>query len=226
MSVDTTTVVDLTTLTFPALRLRAADAGKLRGYFAGAFGQDSVLFHNHTPEEGFRYAYSLIQYKVIGGTPTVLGVAGGAAPVLDTFLNVSNIDIAGQSVNVDDKELEVKKMRAGVVSELHEYRFASPLFAFNQDNYATFRKLPQPEVRGFVTKVITSHLITALRGIGCMVTPGRPIMVSHRLSPRLVTVKNQRMQMYTGTFTANVLLPPRLGIGKSISKGFGTVLPA
>jgi hypothetical protein len=154
-----------------------------------------------------------------------VGIGEGAGLVLDAFLQVDTLELAGQTVAVDQKELDVKKYPAGVVNELHDYRFATPLFAFNQANYAVFKKLPDGELKDFVTKIITSHLITALRGIGCSVTPERPILVSHRLRPRLVSLKNQRMQMYTGTFTANVLLPPRLGIGKSVSKGFGTVVP-
>ncbi len=220
------TLVDVTTLTFPALRLKPSDAGKLRGYFAHAFGEDSILFHNHTGDESFRYAYSLIQYKVIRGTPTVIGVGEGAQLVIDAFMNVDVLTLAEQSVAVDDKELEVKKVEAGVVARLHEYRFATPLFAFNQRNYVEFSALPEPIRKPYLTRLLTSHLITALRGIGCTVTPEQPIMVSLRLHPKLVSVKNQRMQMYTGSFTANVALPAGLGIGKSTSKGFGTVLPA
>ncbi len=222
---DHTTPTEITTLTFPALRLHPRDAGKLRGYFAKAFGKDSVLFHNHTEGEGFRYGYSLVQYKIIRGLPTVVGVSAGAKLVMQAFMEVEEIDLAGQSIRVDDKELEVNKVPAGVISELREYRFASPLFAFNQDNYATFKALPDAEVKAFMTKLITSHLVTALRGIGCEVTEDRPIMLSHRLQPRLVNYKNKRMQMYVGSFTANVALPSGLGIGKSTSKGFGTVVP-
>lgn len=220
----TTTPVDLTVLTFPALKMRASDAGKLRGYFAQAFGE-SVLFHNHTADQGFRYGYSLIQYKVLRGVPTVLGVSKGARLVMDAFMDVNELVIANQTVSVDSKELEVARSEAGIVSALHEFRFATPLFAFNQDNYALFKRLPDSDLKGFLTKIITSHLITALRGIGCEVNPASPILVSHRLRPCLVTVKNQRMQMYTGTFTANVVLPPKIGIGKSTSKGFGTIVP-
>ena len=223
---DHTTAVDLTTLSFPDLRLPAADAGKLRGYFARAFGEDSVLFHNHMEQEGFRYAYSLIQYKVLRGVPTVVGVAEGAQLVLDAFLDVSELTLANQHIAVHEKELDVKKVAAGVLSELREYRLATPLFAFNQRNYATFKNLPDKEHGSYLNRLVTTHLVTALRGIGCTVVPERPIMVSLRLKPRLVILKNQRMQMYTGGFTSNVAFPEGLGIGKSTSKGFGTVVPA
>jgi hypothetical protein len=222
---DHTIPVELTTLTFPELRLRASDAGRLRGYFAKIFGDDSVLFHNHTEADGFRYAYTLIQYKVLRGLPTVIGVADGARLVMQAFMDVEELDLGGQIVRVDDKELKVDKVRAGVIDELREYRLATPIWAFNQANYGKFKGMPEEEVPGFLKRLFTSHLVTALRGIGCEVSQDKPIMISLRLQPRLVNAKNQRMQMYVGGFTANVALPEGIGIGKSVSKGFGTVVP-
>lgn len=221
-----TTPVDTTTLTFSQLRLHPTDAEKLRGYFAKNFGKDSVLFHNHT-DGGFRYAYTLIQYKVLRGVPTIIGLADGAAQVMQTFLNLETIELDGQTVRVDDKELQVNKVKAGVISELREYRLASPLWMFNQDNYKKYRALPETEQPAFVKQLMNSHLVTALRGIGCEVDRDKArIMLSVRLEQKMVNAKNNRMQMYVGSFTANVALPEGIGIGKSVSKGFGTVVPA
>lgn len=221
-----TTPIEITTLSFPELRLRAADAGKLRGYFAKTFGDDSVLFHNHTEADGFRYAYTLIQYKVLRGTPTVVGLAEGARLVMQAFMDVEELDLAGQVVRVDDKELKVDKVEAGVIDELREYELATPVWAFNQENYKAFHALEEAKQAGFLKKLFTSHIVTALKGIGCEVTKETPIMLSLRLEQRMVNAKNHRMQMYVGGFTANVALPDGIGIGKSVSKGFGTVVAA
>jgi hypothetical protein len=140
-------------------------------------------------------------------------------------MDINELRLAGQRVVVDEKELDVKQVAAGRISEMREYRFASPLYAFNQRNYATFRGLAQSEQTAYLNKLIVTHLVTALRGIGCEVVAEQPILVSARLKPRLITLKNQRMQMYTGEFSANVAFPEGLGIGKSTSKGFGTVVP-
>lgn len=215
--------IPVTTLSFPDLRLRGADAGKLRGYFARAFGEDSVLFHNHTPEAGFRYDYSLVQYKVIEGVPMVVGVAAGADLVLQAFLGVEEIDLGGSRVSVSSKELMSHRVPAGVIEELREYRLVTPLFAFNQVNYAEYKSLNGVERDDWIRKKLTNHIVTALRGIGCAVTPERPILLSARLQPKLVQFKNRPMQMYTGDFTANIAFPDLLGIGKSTSKGFGVV---
>ena len=220
-----TTPINITTLTFPQLKLKASDASKLRGYFANTFSKDSILFHNHTDESGFRYAYTLVQYKVLKGLPMVVGIGDGARLVMQAFMDIEEIDIAGQRLRVDDKELKVDKVEAGVIDELREYRLATPLFAFNQDNYSAFRKLDREDKPAFLKKLVTSHLIAVLKGMGCEVTKEQRIMVSLRLQEKMVNFNNHPMQMYTGRFTANVALPEGIGIGKSVSKGFGTVVP-
>ena len=219
-----TTPVNITTLTFPQLKLRPRDAGLLRGYFAGAFGDRSVLFHNHTADNGFRYGYSQVQYKVLRGVPTVVGVAEGAGLVMQSFMDVDRLELNGHFVVVDDKELKVDKVEAGVIDELRDYRLASPLVMFNQENYKAYQKLPEAERSGFIRRLLRSHVITALRGIGCEVSPDKPLMVSPRLRVRMGTLKNKRMRMYLGDFTTNAAIPSGIGIGKSTSKGYGTIL--
>ena len=219
-----TTPVNITTLTFPQFKLRPSDAGRLRGYFARAFGDRSVLFHNHAAGSGFRYGYSQIQYKVLRGVPTVVGVAGGAGLVMQSFIDVDRLELNGHTVSVDDKELKMDSFEAGVIDDLRDYRLSSPLVMFNQDNYRVFQKLPEAERPAFIRRLLRSHIITALRGIGCDVSPDKPLMVSPRLRVKMGNLKNQRMQMYLGDFTTNAAIPSGIGIGKSTSKGYGTVL--
>lgn len=214
----------LLTLTFPHLQLAQRDAPKLRGYFADAFGQDSVLFHNHTEEGGFRYAYPLIQYKVLGGVPSVMGVNEGAEDLLAAFMDLHELELEGVKVPINAKELTMDNSPAGVGSTLNEYRFVTPYFPFTQQNYQEFRALPPAEEPGRLNELVRNHLIQALRGVGVEVTPATPLLVSARLRPVRVNFKNQRMQMYLGHFTANVDFPSGLGIGKSTARGFGTVV--
>ncbi|RMF00986.1 MAG: DNA repair protein [Bacteroidetes bacterium] len=213
-------------LTFPDLRLQARDAPKLRGYFADHFGKDSILFHNHTDDGGFVYGYSLIQYKVLQGVPTVVGINEGADRLLEVFMDIQEIELDGQRVPVNVKELQFLDAQMAITEELREYRFATPYFPFTQDNYQQFRSLNPAEQAQRLRTLLTNHLILALRDTGLSIDEDSPrLMTLPRLRPRLVNFKNQRMQMYTGSFTANVIFPPTLGVGKSISRGFGTVVP-
>ncbi|GAB3029743.1 hypothetical protein [Spirosoma pulveris] len=84
----TQTLIPITTITFPEIALRTRDAHKLRGYFGELFKEHSPLLHNHLeadmPAEAdgavavkFRYAYPLVQYKVLDQVPTLVGLGRG-----------------------------------------------------------------------------------------------------------------------------------------------------
>lgn len=213
-------------LTFPDLRLIPRDAPKLRGYFIRHFGADNVLFHNHTSEGGYVYRYPLIQYKVLRGVPTVLGINEGADSLLEVFMHIHEIELDGQRLAINAKELNFLDADVAITDELREYRFTTPYFPFTQENYRDFRNRDPQEQAIRLRELLVNHLIQALRDIGLAITPEGPrLMASLRLQPKMVQFKNQRMQMYTGEFTANVVFPAGLGIGKSSSRGFGTIEP-
>ena len=54
-----------TIIKFPEISLKTRDAHKLRGYFGNIFKEHSPLLHNHFEDGTNRYAYPLVQYKVI-----------------------------------------------------------------------------------------------------------------------------------------------------------------
>lgn len=211
-------------LTFPDLRLAPRDAPKLRGYFIRHFGANSILFHNHTSEGGYRYKYPLIQYKVVRGIPTVVGINEGADRLQEVFMDIREIELNGQSLSVNAKELDFVDAPLGISAELREYRFVAPYFALNQENYRELLTFEPELQRKRLQTLLRNHLIQVLRDIGQFEPSNNPrLMVAARLQPKIVQFKNQRMQMYTGSFTANVIFPSGLGIGKSSSRGFGTV---
>ena len=217
-------LLPLTTLTFPDLRLTPRDAPKLRGHFAKVFGKESILFHNHHADGTFRYAYPLVQYKVIRGVARVMGIGDGAEQVLKSFMDLKEINLDGQRITVDSKELHVDRVEATITDDLIDYYFATPCFLLNQENYREFRELPEEQRNSRINQLLKNHFVTALRGIGLEVTIDQPILLKARLESQLVNFKNQRMQMYRGTITTNIRWPEALGIGKSCSRGFGTVV--
>ena len=49
-----------------------------RGAVVDAIGSSAnLLFHNHTPDDGLRYSYPLIQYKRQGGKACIIAVEQG-----------------------------------------------------------------------------------------------------------------------------------------------------
>ncbi len=85
-----------TIIKFPEIELRTRDAHKLRGYFGNFFKEHSPLLHNHFEDGSLRYAYPLVQYKVIEHTPYLVGLAEGAKLLIELFLKIKEIDLEGE----------------------------------------------------------------------------------------------------------------------------------
>ena len=210
-----------TRITFPDLRLRARDGHKLRGYFGRLFAEHSPLLHNHEPDGRLRYAYPLVQYKVLDGVPTVLGLGPGSRLLTRLFLRVDSLDIDGLHLPVRSKEIESCEVTPQVNGALHAYRFVNPWLALNQDNYRRYRQAEPPAQAALLQRVLTNHLVAVLRALGA--PPAERVLVRPDLYPVRTQFKDQAMQAFGGTFVTNVWLPDAIGLGKSVSRGFGAV---
>ncbi|MBK8043741.1 MAG: DNA repair protein [Haliscomenobacter sp.] len=215
----------ITHLSFPELRLAMRDAHKLRGYFGRVFQEHSPLLHNHLEGGELRYAYPLVQYKVIQGVPTLLGINEGATLLLDLFLQIKEIDIDGRNFPLLAKNLECQEVEVAYVEELWHYRFATLFMALNQSNFEHYLTLQPAERRKELNRLLRNHLLAALKGMGVWLEPNQRIFADANLEQHSTQFKNRRMLAFSGEFRTNLILPPLLGIGKAVSRGFGAIEP-
>jgi len=212
-----------THLTFPELRLATRDAHKLRGYFGRLFQEHSPLLHNHLEGGELRYAYPLVQYKVIDGVPALVGINEGAELLVELFLQVRELNIDGRSYALHHKGLKCEEAAAGYSEELHTYTFKTLWMALNQRNYAEYIHLPPVKRTERLPRLLRSHILAAFKGMGIWLQPDQRIMTQVEVSERSTQFKDQRMLAFSGRFTTNAMLPKWVGIGKAVSRGFGTV---
>ena len=123
---------------FPEIKLQTRDAHKLRGYFGNVFKEHSPLLHNHFENGTNRYAYPLVQYKVIKNIPVLVGLMDGAKLLIDLFLKIRQIDIEGVSYQVNSKNIENKITKIDDLGKLNEYSFATLWMALNQKNFQLY----------------------------------------------------------------------------------------
>lgn len=210
-----------TTLTFPEIALSTRDGHKLRGYIGNLFREYSPLLHNHFEDGKLRYAYPLVQYKVLNRVPFIVGLGEGSELLTQLFLQVKELRIEERSFPVHHKHIHNQDVEVGVRGELFNYRFLTPWIALNQDNYQRYRQLDEGDVPAFLQVKLRNHLITFLKAMGASLD--QQVMVTADLKETRVQFKNQQHSAFTGTFTTNVLVPDHIGIGKSPSRGFGTL---
>jgi hypothetical protein len=213
----------MTTLQFPELRLRQNDAHLMRGYFGNAFREHSLLLHNHLEDGANRLGYPEVQYKIVDGTPTIIGLNEGADTLVKLFADIKEINIDGTVLDAAAKELRHDRIDPVLLTEeLASYEFVTSYQALNQEQYRTYRNIKTDRERfTYVSKVLTGHLLMVFKGLGVWLD-GR-IVVWPILRPGIGKMKGQRVTIFHGSFVTNVALPDLIGVGKATSRGFGTI---
>ena len=210
-----------TTITFPEIALQTRDGHKLRGYIGNLFKTHSPLLHNHFESGKLRYAYPLVQYKVLDRVPHIIGLGEGSRLLTQLFLKVKELQIADYCYPIHHKHIHNQEVETGIREALYTYRFLTPWIALNQTNYQTYRKLSESGVPAFLETKLRNHLITFLKTMEAPLD--QQLLVTAALTETRVRFKNQQHSAFTGQFTCNALLPDLIGIGKSPSRGFGTL---
>jgi len=206
---------------FPDIELQTRDAHKLRGYFGNLFIEHSPLLHNHYQDGSARYAYPLVQYKVIDKMPLLVGFQEGAELLVSLFLKIREIKISGQNYPVLAKNIQQKQYELTVNQQLYNYRFKTLWMALNQENHHKYLPLAENEKNSFLNRQLQNNILSFYKGLSFRTT--ERIMAITRVNEKQTLFKDQPMLAFDGEFTTNAFIPEMAGIGKAVSRGFGTV---
>jgi len=210
-----------TTIQFPDIQLQTRDAHKLRGYFGNLFKEHSPLLHNHYMDGSTRYAYPLVQYKVIDRVPVLVGFQEGAGLLVSLFLKIKELDIEGKYFPVLAKNIQQKQHDLTVNRQLYNYTFKTLWMALNQENFRKYALLDESEKGAFLNHQLQNNILSFYKGLSYRTS--ERIMAITRMEEKQTLFKNQSMLAFSGQFTTNAYLPEWAGIGKTVSRGFGTV---
>ncbi|MBA3985467.1 MAG: CRISPR-associated endonuclease Cas6 [Flavobacteriales bacterium] len=209
---------------FPEIKLQTRDAHKLRGYFGNLFKEHSPILHNHYEDGRLRYKYPSIQYKVIDNVPTLIGINDGAELLPTLFLKIKELDINGQKFSINTKNIELKSEKAGYSNSLHEYKFTTLWMGLNQTNYTRYLKLKsEVEKQDMLNAILVGHVLSFFRNTGLELNANERLMAKVNVVEKSTQFKENKMIAFSGSFIVNALLPDEIGLGKSVSRGFGTI---
>lgn len=219
-----TSMLDVVVIRFPEIRLATRDGHKLRGYFGSVFREHSPLLHNHFEDGSTRYALPLVQYKVVNRMPMLVGLQDGAKLLAELFFQMKTLEIDDRSYPVHERDIVFRNVPVGVSEALTDYRFLTRWLPLNQDNYPEYLAKDADERRAFLGRILVGNILSFFKGIGLFLPEGVRIMATMRpQEPRLTGLKDTRLMAFGGQFTTNALLPDLIGLGKSVSRGFGTL---
>lgn len=190
------------------------DAEKLRGYF-GNFFQEYIEFHHHIDEFTFQYTYSKIQYKILDGCCVILGVQEAADLLLQLAEKITCFTIDGISYETKP-EVRMLFPNLEVTDKKWKYRFETPWFALNQQNYSKYQKGEFD-----FNKQLRNNILEFFKM--CRIRAEKKIEVTGNFKLLVFRQKDISILGFVGEFESNVDMPDDISLGKRKSIGLGRI---
>lgn len=218
-------IIEIGSLCLSHLKLRPEHVHKFRGYVGNLF-KEHELIHNHNLKTGkVIYRYPLIQFKLINDTPVILAITEKAIKIFtEIFLKLEEINIEGITIPIYEKDLKRETKEFGFIEKKITYEFKSPWIALNQKNYSNYRIVEtRKDKEDILKKAFIGNILSMSKYLDYWLSKEQKIEVELHVNSDKVKFKDETLIGFTGLFKTNFLIPDYLGIGKSISRGFGTV---
>lgn len=195
---------------------------QLRGAIA-ALCPGNILFHQHEPDGRTVYSYPLIQYKVINTNAMLVGLDAGAEALAQLHMLDVALDIGKETYQVARQEISFSTVEFGWHLPHLLYEFFTPWLALNDKNYMLYQRTGDiHRKKQLLISILTGNLLAMSKGLGYRVNfpIEADIFEFREIQTRL---KGIPMTAFKGIFCANFNIPQWWGLGKSASRGFGTV---
>jgi len=212
------------TLLLNNVYLKPSQIHKFRGFVGNIF-RDHDLIHNHDLKTGKPiYRYPLIQFKLIDKKPAIIAITDRAVKIFaEIFMKLDKIVIEDTVIPVFEKNLKIEEVEFGYSDEIFMYEFVSPWIGLNQKNFIKYNDAGREEKNEILKRVMTGNILSMSKYLDCWLSKDQKIKIDIKLKKIKVTLKSKSMTGFTGILKTNFCLPDYLGIGKSVSRGFGAV---
>ena len=194
-----------------------SSAKALRGYF-GNFFRNIVEFHNHLDQITFNYKSPNIQYRVIDGNLSILGINEGGDILLNSIekIKLDEIVLDGIDNKIKEKEIKITFPELEIKDERYDYKFESFWIALNEENYKKYQK-----GEFSLDNQLRNNILEFFKLSGVQAT--KRIIAVGEFEEHKIIEKDTVILGFTGTFKTNVNLPDLIALGKRKSVGFGII---
>lgn len=197
------------------------DAAKLRGYIGNTFKEYPIL-HNHYNESKLLYSYPLVQFQVINGEASILGIEEGANLLKKLAPQINELKLNDSYYRVEDCILNEKEYNVGPSRKELHYKFCTPWLALNTKNHTKYKSIESWKDRKlFLNNILVGNILSMSKGLGIIVD--RKLYVKSILKPCSARFKSIHMLGFTGEIKVKYNIPDFFGLGKGVSQGFGII---
>ena len=196
-----------------------------RGAVIATAGREHILFHNHA-DDTFRYGYPLIQYKQINRKPMIISLDQGIEEIHHFFENMQlGLLLGERPYELKIAGLHMNQITMQVWDHHWDYRITNWI-ALNQENYPTYNAMEAlTDKISMLENILKANILSFAKGIGWVIEKPVEVKIKQLSEPRWVSLKGKKVLGFNAIFSSNVFLPRNMGLGKSVSVGFGVVYP-
>lgn len=219
------TFINVRPLLIARLRLSVAPlrplplAAHVRGALAELHPELDLLHQHGT--DGLIYRSPRVIYTVDDNGPLITAIEEGAEALMNVRLVGRSIRLGAAQRQVIDSTLKVSQEDLGQSKARVQYQFRRPWLALNQKNHRRYEQLPEPERSPFLNRQLCNNCLALARSFGVSIS--EHLVADSNLRPVTTRHKGLPMMGFVGTFSINFHVPEDMGLGKTVSKGFGNV---
>ncbi|MDZ7318868.1 MAG: CRISPR-associated endonuclease Cas6 [candidate division KSB1 bacterium] len=201
-------------------------AHHLRGAMAGLY-RDWWVFHQHFGRQ-YLYRHPLVQYKSLNGVLMVVGLGIGAE-----LLAALEPPPALQLGRALVKFREIRKIAEEYIPDFvtrHQFNFATPWLALNEDNHAEYREHVLHErkenIQHQLQQILKGNILSFAKGIGLTVESQLQAAIRNwNAQPMPAKQRNSGWLMgFAASGEITFAAPPFWGFGKQSSRGNGVMV--
>lgn len=206
------------------LRIQENELRLFRGAIIHLAGLEEILFHNHI-EDGYRYSYPLIQYKIIQGHAAIICLEKGIEEVKNIIQKCPlTIKLGAKEKELDMLSLVKSKQSLLSLSTPAIYELYRWL-PLNSNNYERFQHADGlKEKVEILENILTSNILSCLKGLHIFWEKEISCHILTLSEPYPIYNKHTRMIGFNLNFSCNISLPEFIGIGKNASIGCGILI--
>ena len=198
-------------------------------FFRGSIirlSDNASFFHNHQ-EEGFRYAYPLVQYKRIDGHAAVLGINEGGEAIEELFKDRVRYEcqLGNRQVEMELIGIRSEKISIHCMEQDHIYSIKGWL-PLNRENYRSYLSADGLAAQiAMLERILIGNILSFAKGLGVFFEIPVRCRIFQLENEKSFNYKNVGLLSFSAKFRTNVSLPAYIGLGKSVSINNGVVTP-
>lgn len=194
--------------------------------FRAALARELAEFQASAPDAAGAgqvvYRYPAILCRQLKNDLVVVGICQGARFLHHLACTAPELVPGDNSCRIISRDPELHNKEFGITGRMHEYEILTPYLALNQQNAKKFYELKgKPARDAFMQKILTGHLNTLAKSLDYPLP--EPITCTPHIRFIQERIDRENRIVFLGKFTTNLCIPDYLGIGQSVSAGYGTI---